>query len=781
MKIFLKLLYVLAFLGVSNFSFGDEYPQIWNVPSHNRSFTGRNEVLDGLTQALSTSNDSILAIVGPPGIGKTQVAKRYAELSKHKYDIVWWMDGDNNIIEQYKALATAINQADNTKNKLPIYASEAILVEQLKNYLRRTNNHWLLIFDNSPNESSIAQYIPTKHNKSRGNILITSKSSTTWENMMKLEKFNKDESMAYFKRSFRAYKLSDDKALEKLADLLDNYPLALSQAIAYMNNTGISVTEYTTLFETQRMALWEKEKEFKDEHNNLAEFDHYKASIFTALALSINEIKLKSPKAFDLLVLCSFLDNEKIPANLLSFISKEDQQDQLSLNHYLTQLSHYSLLKRNHTSKEKQLEKTYAMHRLIQIAVLDLLNENEQKSYLAKLQHIMAKYLPDQIESLAPLIEENPSLAVHIKKINSHATKLEQINEDNLTILVRLLEYYILVPLDYNAAQAVIGDITDKTKTTKMNDLLLAQFYHIKSIYSSWYLCDKNLAIMEAKQALQLLESFPGRKEDLLNIHLQLAQSHIYKCDIDGAAPHIIAAEQIINNGSEKSIKTGLFYGVKSLYQMNQGDFVPALQGIRMAVEFEQSLNFSEDSPGEMAFYILEAEILLKQGKYQEALDKTKIMLTTVQNFYKDEEHELSSRIMIILAGAATRQGDVKLAKVNITKAIKILDTSYTQVKASAPDVDMANALIVLGDVQAYEKDYLGANKSYLKAEEIFKTLFSDAKTDDVSYLYLRLAINGANLNDNYQAEYYQKMHKDKFGEMHPRSNEILELLVKKQ
>lgn len=772
-----SIFYFLIF--AANYVHANEYPKIWNVPRHNKSFTGREDFLKLISKDINQNKDMILAIVGTPGIGKTQIAKKYAELNKNKYDIIWWINADNNINEQYRMLAIAINELGPNKNLLPTYSSEDILLAQVKNHLRLTQDNWLLIFDNSASEEAIDRYIPERHHKSRGNVLITSKNSSTWGNAMKLEKFNRKESLEYFRKALINYNEKDKDALDKLSELLGDYPLALSQGIAYMNNTETNVQKYIDLFTTKRTELWEKEKQFKDENSNLKEFDHYKDSIFTALALSINSLKAQSPSAFNLLILCSFLDNEDIPGDFLKFAAKLDQKAELDFIDDLTKLKHYSILHSKKTNNELSSKEAYSMHGLIQIVALDLLNEHQYKESLQYAQSAMAQYLPDQIENLGPLFEKYPSLAKHIKELNNHSQKIKEINENVIFNLVRLLEYYLLIPLDYQAANDLILEISNNIQEIKVSELLLAQFYHIKSIYSSWYECDKNKAITELEKSLQLIKAYPSRTEDLLNINLQLAQSYIFKCDVEGAEQYLKVAESIILQ-NDKSVKKGLFHIVKALCEMNKGNFDTALHDNRLAIKIEQSMGIDKSSPGEIPFYILESEILLKQEKYTEALKISQNLLAKVQEFYKEEEHELASRVMIILASAALHTGDVTLAKDSITKAISILKNSHLVDNANNPDIDMANALIVSADVHAQEKEYLGANKIYLQAEEIFKSLFIDAKTDDVSYLYSRLALNGLNLNDSYQVDHYLKAHKEKFGEKNPRTQKIIEAMVKK-
>lgn len=102
-----------------------------------------------------------------------------------------------------------------------------------------------------------------------------------------------------------------------LLDELDHLPLAVSQAAAFIQENGISITEYTR-------ALHGKEaEEFLDEELDDARRDEDSInSVYRTLKLSYDQIKQQKPKAADLLCLLAMLDRQSIPKTLLGQIAE---------------------------------------------------------------------------------------------------------------------------------------------------------------------------------------------------------------------------------------------------------------------------------------------------------------------------------------------------------------------------------------------------------------------------------------------------------------------------
>lgn len=69
--------------------------------AENPRFWGREDVLSQIDRALCTNGSDksfkSFAIYGMGGVGKTQIALRYANQSRHKYEGIFWISAENSL------------------------------------------------------------------------------------------------------------------------------------------------------------------------------------------------------------------------------------------------------------------------------------------------------------------------------------------------------------------------------------------------------------------------------------------------------------------------------------------------------------------------------------------------------------------------------------------------------------------------------------------------------------------------------------------------------------
>lgn len=151
------------------------------------NFVGRQDELDNLWQFLQSTDSlsrKIAILHGLGGIGKTQLAIRFARDHKDDFTAIFWLSG--------KDRDTLLQSLSSALNRLPGYGwdSEATdngEVEQRARHMLRWlaldgNSRWLIIFDNidqySPFDSAvgdgydIGKFFPKADH---GSILITSR------------------------------------------------------------------------------------------------------------------------------------------------------------------------------------------------------------------------------------------------------------------------------------------------------------------------------------------------------------------------------------------------------------------------------------------------------------------------------------------------------------------------------------------------------------------------------------------------------------------------------
>ena len=277
-------------------------PQVWGgVPPRNKHFTGREDILTQVQRTLSQHSQSALvpqALHGLGGIGKTQLAVEFAYRYQDDYQLVWWIPAhdERSIRRSLVSLARRIG--------LPESADVQDTVDTVLDVLRRGDPHsrWLLIYDDCPEPAVVGPYLPS----GVGHVLITSR-SRTWaseSNAIEVTVFSPEESVRLIRS--RWDDLDDADALE-LALSLGHLPLALEQAVAMHEQTGIPLDEYQRALETNPSQI-------------LAEGNpaNYPKSVAATLGLAFKSVRETSPGAAYLLRLCAFLSAQPIALPLLT-------------------------------------------------------------------------------------------------------------------------------------------------------------------------------------------------------------------------------------------------------------------------------------------------------------------------------------------------------------------------------------------------------------------------------------------------------------------------------
>ena len=118
---------------------------------------------------------------------------------------------------------------------------------------------------------------------------------------LSVQKFHRDESIDFFLTRTGA---TDRASANELADVLGDLPLALEQAGAYVEQTGGSLSQYLSLFQTRHQELLQLETPPPG----------YEHTIATTWSISIQRLP---GAAAALLNLCAYLAPDDIPRELV--------------------------------------------------------------------------------------------------------------------------------------------------------------------------------------------------------------------------------------------------------------------------------------------------------------------------------------------------------------------------------------------------------------------------------------------------------------------------------
>jgi hypothetical protein len=268
--------------------------RVWNIPARSVQFTGREELLANLRDALHSDRLAVMqAVHGMGGVGKTTTALEYAHRFADDYDIAWWIPSENTTLipDRLVDLARALDLA------APSDQAD-VAIPRLFGHLRQ-RDRWLTIFDNAENPSDLTSYLPT----GAGQVIITSR-NPNWSGIaipLEVQEFTRTESIQALRA--RVPQLTDADA-DHLAESLGDLPLAVDQASALLAETGMAVSVYLALL-TERA------------HEVLAN-SAVPVSVAASWAVAFDRLASDNPAALQLLTLMAWLAPEPVPLTLLT-------------------------------------------------------------------------------------------------------------------------------------------------------------------------------------------------------------------------------------------------------------------------------------------------------------------------------------------------------------------------------------------------------------------------------------------------------------------------------
>jgi DNA-binding SARP family transcriptional activator len=310
-----------------------------NLPPRNPLFVGREDVLGRVAAVLDDDarRPRAVALVGLAGVGKTELALELAHRRHRTGRVTWWVNAEDpaGTATGLADLATALGILTFERGE----DTHAALWAELD----RTPG-WVLVFDNADDPALLEPFLPAARH---GDVLVTSR-NPAWRRLalpVTVAPLARAESVRY------VVERTGDAAPEAdaLAELVGDLPLALEQACAYIEQTGMSVPVYVQLFRERRESLL-----LRDPLDS-------RPTVAATWGLAFDRVHERSPRAARLLETIAFLAPDAVAVATLRRLGPAVFDDELDLHEALGELLRLSLVDRDGA--------VVRVHRLVQDVV----------------------------------------------------------------------------------------------------------------------------------------------------------------------------------------------------------------------------------------------------------------------------------------------------------------------------------------------------------------------------------------------------------------------------
>jgi Tetratricopeptide repeat len=353
---------------------------------------GRATELRDLRLSFQASNVQVLTGLG--GVGKSSLARAYAQQHLDSYDLIWWIRAEDpaSIDAEFRSMLDVL---------LP--PGEAALVTDARtkafDLLAQHPGPWLLILDDVPDAPSSSGLLPPIGN---GHVLITSRTAY-WPVLRTVQPLHTEAAVELLTTQSGDH---DRDAAKSLADELGGLPLALTQAAGFVRTNATNLATYLKLYRDRA----------EDLHKEAPPAD-YPHTVATTWELAINRL---SDTSREMLNVLAFYAPDAIPVHrLLVGI------DELDRYRAIGELYSYSLI--THSGTE-----LISVHRLIQSVTRNQLRaELTSHEWASRARDLILRAFPNE-PATATSMAVWDTLRTHAQALLDH---LPPMDPDSLAIM----------------------------------------------------------------------------------------------------------------------------------------------------------------------------------------------------------------------------------------------------------------------------------------------------------------------------------------------------------
>jgi tetratricopeptide (TPR) repeat protein len=353
----------------------------WQLPARLATFTGRATQLEQLCATYQIPNQRLVIqqaqktqkISGTGGIGKTQLTVEFAHqmIDSGRFSKVVWLNATSVVGDQLENEIRLLAHSMHLETKQIDTQTLLMQIYKILTILPNT----LVIFDNALNYPAVAKYLPkVEFNLA---VLVTTRDGVLWSEQFQqlaLDIFEPNEALEFIRKVLPEH-LYDREFAGSLANQLGYFPLALSQATAYIKTRNISIEDYLKLYEQK------KSTKGKLLDNKALASDPHQETIWVTVQLALE--KLKESTATKILHLSAYLAPEvAIDCELLSAVDETTPMTDSAF----AEIKSYSLM------EEHLSDRHVKMHQLVQEILRISDNEAAELSILDQMSALIVNH-----------------------------------------------------------------------------------------------------------------------------------------------------------------------------------------------------------------------------------------------------------------------------------------------------------------------------------------------------------------------------------------------------